>query len=226
MPIFLTVDEYRVLLHFLEEAPVMNKTQLLLLVGTIKSGKSLLLKAIEPLVAALREDAPAMRCRPPPVFFKFKFFRCQAAKAAIYLASAMRDFACLHGIALRDRDSEPLWHVASVAQELALGIHRTGRELWLLFDEAQGPILGSTVGDAETFMQIFKEVRTACVPTIDASASAASLPHSLAAHQELLVCWARRCHWEWCGRAAGRHPKSATKRFLTVGRCHPPASWP
>jgi hypothetical protein len=154
------MEEYSCLSHFLKEAPDMDTPQMLLLIGTIKSGKSTLLRVIEPLVAAMREDDTTMRSRPPPVFFTFDFIpRCQAADAAASLASSLRDFARLHGIALQDRDSVPLEHFAAVAGELARGIDCSGRELWLLFDEAQGPILGSAVGDAEAFMHKFKQVR-------------------------------------------------------------------
>ena len=160
-PIFLTIEEYGDLCHFLVETPHMDTPQLLVLLGTIKSGKSTLLEVVEPLVAALRLDVPKMQSRPPPVFFKFEFNqRCEAAAAASSLASALRDFAYLQGIALQVRTSDPLEHVAAVAEEVARGMRLSGRALWLLFDEAQGPILGSTVKDADLFLHSFKMVRT------------------------------------------------------------------
>ena len=183
-PIFLTMEEYRGLSQFLMKAPNVNAPQMLMLLGTIKSGKSTLLQAIEPLVVALREDNPQMHNRPLPAFFKFEFAqRCQAAAAAANLASALRDFARLHGIALQGRDSDPIHHVAAVAGELAKGFGSIGRDLWLLFDEAQGPILGSTVGEADAYMHVFKQVGVAAsVHAWPMHVQLSVAFHSIAAH--------------------------------------------
>lgn len=158
-PIFISEDEYRSLVLFLREDPDEDTPRLLVLLGTIKSGKSTLLEAIEPIVVALREDAPDMHNRLPPVLFKYVFSqRCQASAAADDLAAALRDFAGQQGIALLKRDSSSLQHIAAVAGEVSRGVHDSGRQLWLLFDETQGPILGSTYDDSIVFMECFKKV--------------------------------------------------------------------
>lgn len=161
VPIFLTPEEHGGLVRFLTEEPCGTNPQLLLLVAACKAGKStLLMHVIEGLVTALRIDDARMQARPPPVFFRFAFdSRCDVEAAARDLAGQLRDFALSQGIRLQQRDSDPIGHVADVAKEVAASVHFSGRELWLLIDEAQGPVLGSTLAGSDAFVAKFKKVR-------------------------------------------------------------------
>jgi hypothetical protein len=222
-PIFLTIEEYRGLVRFLNEEPTWRHPQLLLLVAAIKSGKStLLMEVIEGLVTALRMDDARMLARPPPVFFKFAFDqRCDVEVAARDLASALRDFAHSLGVHLQPRESQPIDHFAAVAAELSEAIHRSGRELWLLIDEAQGPIVGSTLGDSDVFVSKFKRVRTEIVSVCEVSQFRRPLPaHMLpfharlflpAARREVLTIWAHHCNRQRDGSPAGRSSQAATQ---------------
>jgi hypothetical protein len=162
---FLSIKEYRGLLTFLEQVPISGIPRVLILLGTIKSGKSALINdVIEPLVAALREDDPVMRSRLPPVFFKFEFDkRCDAEAAAQDLVYALTRFARSYGISVAPAAGPALSAMADIAGDAAKAFGRRGYELWLLIDEAQGPIVGSTVSNAGVFKLKFKKVCHASV---------------------------------------------------------------
>jgi hypothetical protein len=159
-PIILTLEEYGLLIQFLKQAPLMGAPRMLMLLGTIKSGKRTVLnEVIEPLVLALREDDPGMSRRPPPVFFKFEFdVRCEAEAAARSLVEALMRFARDYGIKVTPAIGSELNAMADIAGDVAAAFGRRGHELWMLIDEAQGPIVGSNVRDADEFMMKFKKV--------------------------------------------------------------------
>lgn len=167
--IFLSMEEYLELVCFISEDSSQSLAQLLLPVGAIKSGKStLLLRVIEGLVVALRRhDAEnggkGISTWPPPVFFKFTLLeRCTAEKAARTLIGELREFARSHGIHMPsplDSGSAALEMLPGFAGRVVDAFSKTDHQLWLLIDEAQGPILGSDYAHSDEFAQAIKHVR-------------------------------------------------------------------
>lgn len=185
MPIFLEVHEYDAIVRFIQRPPcdpVSELPELLMPVGAVASGKSTLCHGIMGgLVMALRdEDArnggKGISRRPLPLFFKFAFEkRCEAGAAARALLRELLAFATRNGVAVDPADeaiasqsssaaakgfaASALDVLPGVAGRLAEDFSRIGRELWLLIDEAQGPVLGSTAETADTFAEKLKAVR-------------------------------------------------------------------
>lgn len=169
--VFLPVEQYSELVKFILEDPSESLVQLLVPVGAIKSGKStLLLRIIEGLVMALRQhDAEnggrSISSWPTPVFFKITFLeRCTAEKAARTMIGELREFARSHGINMPSplgNGSTALEMLPGFAGRVAQAVKSTGHQLWLLMDEAQGPILGSDYDHSDEFAQAIKHVRYA-----------------------------------------------------------------
>jgi len=164
-PIFLTVEEYDEVVRFIEEAPAFGLPQMLLPVGTIKSGKSTLVaRVIDRLVMGLRlkdarEGGAGISSRRPPVFLKFKFKqRCTAEAAAQAFIDDLQRFARGHGVTVVPQSKTALNALAGIAGDVAEAISKTGHELWLLIDEAQGPVVGSNLATSDDFVGTFKQV--------------------------------------------------------------------
>jgi hypothetical protein len=169
-PIMLTLDEYEELVTFIMAKPKRAAPQLLVPVGTIKSGKSTIVAhVVDRLAVALRQaDArnggAGLSSRPPPVFFKFSFKpRCTAEGGAREFLDKLQRFARKHGIAVTPPAGTALDALPDLPADVAAAVRKLGYEFWLLLDEVQGPILGSDVAAADTFVAALKQVRAHAV---------------------------------------------------------------
>ena len=170
-PFFMTLKEHRSLLHFLSipSAPCprsMSKLpRMLMLTGTIKSGKSCILLEVIPRMLAAGHAAAASAPLPRrrPVIFAFTFpLQTPSDECAEFLVLALREFARGQAIQLPPRSGPPLRRLALVAADLAKGIHERGDELWLLLDELGAPLVASSSKDANAFIIAFKEMLERC----------------------------------------------------------------
>ena len=155
-PLFLRPAVHQALVHFAREVPV-DQTQLLLLTGAVKSGKSSVLSRVLPgLVASLHTNTSSRT----PVFFRFTFPLHVGVEGA---CSALCDAISLFGKSLGLDISLPSDCVAGWALrliELAKGVARAPRCgcLWILLDEMQAPLAASTREQSLSFLGHFKIV--------------------------------------------------------------------
>jgi hypothetical protein len=170
-PVFFTPRQVRDLSRFaagdpLADAPAGAPPTMLLLTGTVKSGKTcMLLEVLPGLLAAQHAAAPRSARR--PVMLPFVFPPHVAAEpAARELVLAVRNFAGRVGIELSARSLEggALCVMAGTVHELAERIAQEGGELWLLLDELQAPLVASTPGGATAFAIRLKELLVTCGP--------------------------------------------------------------
>jgi hypothetical protein len=164
-PIFLTSAQHEELLRFIDERPS-RRPQLLMPVGTIKSGKSVLLHEVLPgMVAARVSSSHWPDDRLQPVFFRYRFpLMADAEEAAMSLSRALDEFGKFIKVpfgAPADA-ATALDLLPQKLEKFARQVHKSGGELWLLFDEMQGPLLNSTPSMAQEFTHQFKEVVEQC----------------------------------------------------------------
>ena len=170
-PFFMTLKEHYDLLRFLSipSAPCPRSMsilpRMLMLTGTIKSGKSRILLDIIPRMlsaghaAAARTPLPRRR----PVIFSFTFSTHSPSDVcARRLVDALHKFARNENVPLLAWASRPVDQMVQLAADLAQCIHERGDELWLLLDELGAPIVASTAQDANSFIVAFKEMLEAC----------------------------------------------------------------
>ena len=164
VPVFLTTAQHAELERFIGEAPNPDP-QVLMPVGTIKSGKSTIVRKLLPgmIAAAMAAGWPSTRLR--PVLFQYVFPLGRDAKgAAAHLQDALFSFGKKVNVPFT-RESTPasaLNMLPSNIGSFAECIRASGGELWLLLDEVQGPGLGSTPAQAQLFTHMFKEVSELC----------------------------------------------------------------
>lgn len=164
-PVYLSKEQHSRLVRFIDEAPS-TRPQLLMPVGTIKSGKSTVLSQLLPrmLAAAHSNSTRASRSRRRPVLFSYRFrLRLSAPEAARDLQTALANFARDIGLPFRKAATalDALGTLASKMEQFAKLIKEGGGELWLLLDELQAPILASEHEAAQDFTDVLKDVSVA-----------------------------------------------------------------
>jgi hypothetical protein len=161
--VYFTAEQHQEVQRFIREEPS-ARVQALMIVGTIKSGKSTLLHEVLPglLAAAYATRWPAGR--PRPVIFKYAFpLGRDAEAAAAHLQDELGSFGRRVNVPF-DKEPSPSAALNVLPTNLRIFAERIragGGELWLLLDELQGPGLGSTPLLAQYFTYMFKQVRTA-----------------------------------------------------------------
>jgi len=194
-PVFFIEQQIDALRNFIREEPT-ETPKALMLVGTIKSGKSTLLRKVLPgLIAAeyaaaewqplrtllykgLHESVRWQPLRPRPVIFTYSFpLGADAETAAMHFCDTVDEFARQINVpfTMPTRGSA-LNKLPSKLVGLCESIKDSGGEVWLLLDEIQGPGLGSPPATAALFTQTFKMVGRA--HGSDASCCAAAAQHS------------------------------------------------
>ena len=163
-PVFFTVDQIDSLRTFIREEPS-TRPQALMLVGTIKSGKSTLLHTVLPgLIAAEHASGKWQPQRPRPVIFTYSFpLNVDAETAAMDVSRALAKFARKINTTF-DMEATPgdaLDNLPENVRELCERVYEGGGELWLLLDELQGPGLNSSPSVATRFTYTFKTVSRA-----------------------------------------------------------------
>jgi len=160
-PFFLTRAEHADLLRFVEdrcsEAP-----QMLMLTGTIKSGKSRLLGTVLPGLLAHRFAADP-RSRRPVVFLHRFQLPAAADESAGHLVGRLRFFAEAVGLQLPPPPNA-LHSFPDMMLLVARHVRASGGELWFLFDELQAPLLASTPSAAAAFIDQLKAAVEVCSP--------------------------------------------------------------
>jgi hypothetical protein len=166
-PIFLTPAQHKELLRFIDEPPSAYP-QLFMPVGTFASGKSTVLHELLPGMVAARASSLAWPgYRRKPIIFKYKFpLMADAEQAAMGLSLALHTFG--EGINIPfDMPADAAIALVGLPEKLetfAQHVKEAGGELWLLFDEMQGPLLNSTPNMAQKFTHQFKEIVERCSP--------------------------------------------------------------
>lgn len=160
-PVFLTKEHHAELNRFVRKEPRVDP-QVFMPVGTIKSGKSTIVKAVLPgmVAAAYASGWPSSRLR--PVIFTYEFpLGASAEDAAMHLSHALARFGRDINVPFDEESSAgaALDNLPINLEEFAECIEAGGGELWLLLDELQGPGLGSTPAMAQHFTYTFKQVR-------------------------------------------------------------------
>jgi len=158
--VFLTAAQHAGLERFIGEAPI-SDPQVLMPVGTIKSGKSTILRKLLPgmISAAVAAGWPSTRLR--PVLFHYEFpLGIDAEGAAVHLQAALADFGEEINVPFSrgNAQSPALYNLPNRIYRFAAKIHASGGELWLLLDELQAPGLGSPPAQAQHFTYMFKKV--------------------------------------------------------------------
>jgi hypothetical protein len=154
-PFFLEPAEHAELRRFVGERP-QRAPQMLMLTGTIKSGKTRVLSTVLPGLLAARFAADPQSRR--PVIFRHSF--------TLGVAAQLVNFAASHGAAF---GAPPTGRFALACfpdwlKSFAEHVHAEGSELWLLFDELQAPIVASTPADASLFVNQIKHAVELCAP--------------------------------------------------------------
>jgi hypothetical protein len=160
-PIFLTPAELAGLTRFVGERRS-DTPQMLMLTGTIKSGKSRVLNSVLPglLAARLAKDPRSRR----PVIFLHSFpLGAPAYIAARDLVGELIAFGESLGLELTTPPNA-LDRLPPLLLQLAKHVHARGGELWLLFDELQAPVVASTPADASYFVAKLKRTVELCSP--------------------------------------------------------------
>jgi hypothetical protein len=164
-PFFLTRAELTGLERFVGERRS-DTPQMLMLTGTIKSGKTRVLTTVLPGLLAARLAADP-RSRRPVVFLHSFRLNAPVEESASYFADELVAFAASVGLSLPPPTNAPmnaLNRLPALLRQLAEYVHSEGGELWLLFDELQAPIIASTPRGASTFIYVLKRAVELCSP--------------------------------------------------------------
>jgi hypothetical protein len=170
-PFFLTPVELEGLTAFVNEGRF-REPRMLMLTGTIKSGKTRVLETVLPGLLAARYAA-APQSRRPVAFLHSFTIGARADVAAHDLVIRLVVFAQTLGLSLRLPPSEldsprlpsgALCCYPDLLEKLAKHVYSQGGELWLLIDELQAPIIASTPADASYFVSKFKRAVELCSP--------------------------------------------------------------
>ena len=168
LPFFMELEEHAALQRFLAADPAaasprhLSLPRMLMLTGTIKSGKSRTLHHVIPgMLAAAHAEAPRSRRR--PVLFSYTFpLHSPAEECAQHLVDALVEFARGQGLCLPAPLGRPLNQFPSLAAALAARMHERGGELWLLLDELGAPIVASEPRGAALFTLRLKDMLQQC----------------------------------------------------------------
>jgi hypothetical protein len=170
-PVYYTADQIDAVRNFIREMPS-TRPQALMIVGTIKSGKSTLLHTVLPGLLAAEHASPTWQ-RPRPVIFTYSFpLGVDAVSAAMDLSHALASFARDMSVPF-DVEATPGDAFDILPINLRMFRERIsdgGGELWLLLDELQGPGLNSTPSVAARFTHTFKTVSSFFYPAPHAAA--------------------------------------------------------
>jgi hypothetical protein len=161
-PFFLAPEQLASLLDFIAEPPAATP-RLLLVTGTIKSGKTQLVMGVLPRLIAAQAAAAGARARAPAVF-RLTFLQGAAAEsAASRLVENLLAFAFQVGAPLGLPPASGGLHlVAHVVEALARELWARGRVLWVLLDELGAPLVASTPAGASLFIETLKVALSAC----------------------------------------------------------------
>ncbi len=161
-PVFLTQAQHAELVRFIDEVPTQDP-QLLMPVGTIKSGKSTVLRRVLPGLLAAAHATRWSDGRKRPVIFTYEFpLGRDALAASVHLMSALAKFGRSVGVHFEQEATpqDALNNLPAALHEFAARIDASGGELWLLLDEVQAPVLGSSPSLASDFTYTLKNVST------------------------------------------------------------------
>ena len=162
-PFFLTPTELEGLKKFVQDQTEPRDTpQMLMLTGTIKSGKTRILTSVLPGLLAARLAADP-RSRRPVVFMHSFPLGAPAYIAARDFSGELIAFSESLGLKLTTPPNA-LDRFPPLLLQLAEHVHAEGGELWLLFDELQAPIVASTPADASYFVTKLKRAVELCSP--------------------------------------------------------------
>lgn len=163
-PFFLAPAVHDKLLYFLQEPPS-TIPQLLLVTGTIKSGKSrLVMQVIPRLLAHLHASSPVLKRRPVIVSCVFSAGESTVGAAKL-LVSALCFSAGSLGISLplsKAVMEEALDNFPSIMEMYAEALWEQNCVLWLLLDELGAPFIASTPYAALTFTHRLKTAIGLC----------------------------------------------------------------
>ena len=161
-PLFLSPNDHTELKRFIVELPS-SRPQMLLLTGTIKSGKTCIVNDVIPgLLAA--QHATSAPGTPRPVIVRCSFeLGADCRAAAIRLTNKLHAFSRSVGLGLT-KQPHPELSFPDVAQDFAAHVRDAGGVLWLLLDELQAPILASSPVDVAMFTQRLKTLVELCSP--------------------------------------------------------------
>lgn len=222
-PVFLTPLQHKRLVEFIDTPPRSDAHCLLMPVGTVKSGKTTLLREVLPglVSAAYATRWPA--ARPKPVLFHYELdWGASAERCAQGMRLELTAFGDRIGIPFRAH-SGGLVGLASAVATFAEEVHAGGGELWLLMDELQASELAAFAppGDAlrcRTEEGAFN--RHACMMMLCWPRRGGCC--SLAMHDAVAVCW------QWAPAPAEHAPHGAGQQLLAVGlrqaRCTRPGA--
>ena len=157
-PFFLTPAQLSTLEYFLQRRPPFDTPHMLMVTGTIKSGKTRMLTTIIPRLLSLYYARAAAGHRRPVIFFHTFALGAPAEAAAETLLASLLAFARAQGIDLPRPAGKASDQLPGAAQALAEGIHHAGNKLWILLDELGAPIVASSEFEAARFVQLFKDV--------------------------------------------------------------------
>jgi hypothetical protein len=171
LPFFLALREHAALQRFLTARPAaarplaLSQPRILMLTGTIKSGKTRILHHVIPGMLSAGHAAaagtPASRRRPVVFSHTFPLHR-PAAECAEHLVGALLVFARAQGVHLPAPPGLPLNQFPQLAATLAARVHERGEELWLLLDELGAPIVASEPHSAIVFTLQLKDMLQQC----------------------------------------------------------------
>ena len=181
-PFFLTPAQLQCLVHFLTRGAPFDSPSMLMVTGTIKSGKSRIVADIIPRLLALHhaQAPPAHASHRRPVLFHHAFSEgMPGAAAADNWLQLLLAFAHGLGIPLeRPAGVGTAQALPVVAAALAARLHDRGEKLWLLLDEVGAPIVASPAREADAFVQLFKDTLAAtctCARTVATGSGMVSL---------------------------------------------------
>ena len=227
-PFFLTPKQLRVLENFLKRGPLHDVPNMLMVTGTIKSGKSRIVADIIPRLLSLHySQAPAATRR--PVFFHHEFTAGESgADAAARWLHSLHSFSLSLGIPLARpvEGDRAMWVLPGAALTLARRIHKDGGQLWLLFDELGAPVVASKPKEAEAFVQLFKDALKATAPYARTVATGSGMVSLLQAFSGAapngFTLWGATCHVR-----VGQEPRPALALAMAQ-RLHSAyaSSWP
>ena len=164
-PFFLSPTQLAQLMNFLTREPLFDSPSMLMISGTIKSGKTRIVSDITPrLLSLLFSQAPAALRRRPVIFHHLFTLGEPAAAASERLLRGLLSFSNSLGIAAKKPEDPATFCLASTARALAKRVHEDGGQLWLLLDELGAPVVASTPGEARAFIQLFKDTLSAISP--------------------------------------------------------------
>jgi hypothetical protein len=164
-PFFLTPTQMLVLELFLSRRELSDSPSLLMVTGTIKSGKSRIVSDIIPRLLARQHAraAPADAIHRRPVLFRHTF--AEGAPGAAAADNWLRRLlAFAHGLGIpleRPVNATTADALPEVAAALAASLDARGEELWLLLDEVGAPIVAPPAPEAAAFVQLFKDTLAA-----------------------------------------------------------------